>query len=117
VGGLIETGFDVRAFKAGQYVNTADGFTGYVFEDNGDNEDGPYQVAICEHDEERRCSASELILWAPKAGDSVVEANSENGVQGIVVDIDDDGRSVVKWKCFLQTQTWFNTNLEPALND
>jgi hypothetical protein len=51
-----------QAFKTGQYVNTADGFTGYIYEDNGSN----YQIAICERDEERNVLASELTLYTPK---------------------------------------------------
>jgi len=63
VGGIAQAD-SVRAFKVDQYVNTADGFTGYIYDDNGDHEEsGPYRIAICERDEERRCSASELILW------------------------------------------------------
>jgi hypothetical protein len=60
----------IRAFKVDQYVNTADGFTGYVYEDNGGHEESrPYRIAFCAQDEERNVSASELTLWAPKAGE------------------------------------------------
>lgn len=58
-----------RLFKVDQYVNTLDGLTGYVYADNGSHEENrTYEVAICERDEERFCSASELSLWVPKAG-------------------------------------------------
>jgi hypothetical protein len=57
-----------RAFNVGQYVTTPDGLTGYIFEDNGSYEDSrPYRIAICERDEERSVSASEVALWVPKA--------------------------------------------------
>jgi hypothetical protein len=60
----------IRAFKVDQYVSTSDGLTGYVYQDNGNHEENdPYQIAICERDEERCSSASELTLWTPKAGE------------------------------------------------
>jgi hypothetical protein len=63
-----------RLFKVGQYVNTSDGFTAFVFSDSGNDEDGgPYQIAICERNEERSASASELTLWMPKPGDTNAE--------------------------------------------
>jgi hypothetical protein len=59
-----------RAFKVDQYVKMSDGFTGYIYEDTGHREEAsPYRVAICERDEERVLSASELTLWMPKAGE------------------------------------------------
>jgi hypothetical protein len=58
-----------RLFKVGQYATTTDGLTGFIFEDTG----SAYNIAICEHDEERSVSASELTLWSPKAGDSNLE--------------------------------------------
>jgi hypothetical protein len=74
VGGLIQADCGTRAFKVDQYVNTSDGLTGYIYEDNGgDEESRPYQIAICEHDEERSVSASEVALWSPKAGDVDLE--------------------------------------------
>jgi hypothetical protein len=61
----------VRALKVDQYVNTTDGLTGYIFEDNGGYEDSrPYRIAICERDEERSVSASEVSLWIPEPGDN-----------------------------------------------
>jgi hypothetical protein len=64
----------VRAFKVDQYVTTSDGLTGYIYEDNGSHEEsGPYQIAICERDEERSVSASELTLWKSKPGDTSLE--------------------------------------------
>lgn len=53
-----------RSFRVGQYVTTSDGLTGFIYDDDGGPEDGrPYEIAICERDEERFASASELTLW------------------------------------------------------
>jgi hypothetical protein len=70
--GLFQSG--IRAFKVDQYVITPDGFTGYIYEDNGGPEESrPYHIAICEQNEERTVSASEVTLWVPKAGDTNLE--------------------------------------------
>jgi hypothetical protein len=70
VGGAIQADCGVRAFKVDQYV-TSNGLTGYVYDDNGGHEESrPYRIAFCERDEERNCSASELTLWVPKAGNT-----------------------------------------------
>jgi hypothetical protein len=104
-----------RAFKVGQYANTTDGLTGYIYEDNGgDDECRPYQVAICEHDEERCCSASELVLWSPKSGEPIVEANCEDGEVGEYLHAYGDGTSVVKWKSFPLPEIRLNTSIEPV---
>jgi hypothetical protein len=63
-----------RAFKVDQYVTTSDGLTGDIYEDTGQHEEKrPYQIAICEHDEERWVSASDVTLWVPKLGDTNFE--------------------------------------------
>jgi hypothetical protein len=62
----------MRAFKVDQHVTPGDGNAGYVHGDNGGHEESrPYSIAICERDEERSCSASELVLWERKAGGKV----------------------------------------------
>ncbi|MGY4501084.1 hypothetical protein ACVWYH_005015 [Bradyrhizobium sp. GM24.11] len=49
-------------FKLEQYVTTSDGSTAFIFgEDNG-----AYKIALCDRDEERTASASELTRWAPR---------------------------------------------------
>lgn len=48
-------------FLTGQYVNTQDGLTAYIYGQN--DESLTYQIAICDHDEERSASASELTLY------------------------------------------------------
>ena len=115
MGGIIQADCRVRAFKVDQYVNTSDGFTGYIFEDNGNREENrPYQIAICERDEERCVSASELTLWSPKAGDPVVDSHGEVGE---FLHTYGDDTSVVKWKSFPLPEIRFNTNLEPIWKD
>ena len=48
-------------FLTDQYVNTQDGLTAYIY--GKDDESRTYQIAICEHDEERNASESELTLY------------------------------------------------------
>jgi hypothetical protein len=116
--GAIIQADSVRAFKPGQYVNTSDGFTAYVYDDNGLHEENrPYQVAICEHDEERCYSASELTMWIPKAGDGVVEANCGDGEIGQFLHTYGDDTSVVKWKSFPLPEIRLNSSLEPIWTD
>jgi hypothetical protein len=103
-----------HAFKFGQYVNTSDGLTGYVFEDNGGDECRPFQIAICRGDEERCYSASELTLWIPKAGEPVVDAQGEVGE---CLHAYGAATSVVKWKCFPLPEIRLNTGLEPIWAD
>jgi hypothetical protein len=104
-----------RAFKTGQYVKTSDGFIGYIFGDSGDLEENkPYRVAICERNKERNISASELTLWSRKASERVVEANNENCVIGIVIDVFDECRALVKWPGFTRLQSWPYADLETA---
>jgi hypothetical protein len=115
VGGIIQAD-SIRAFKPGQYVNTSDGLTGYVFWDNGGREeDRPFEIAICERDEERCCSVSELTLWVPKPGDSIVDC--EDGEIGEFLHTYDDDTSVVKWKSFSIPEIRLNTTIEPIWRD
>jgi hypothetical protein len=114
---LANGGYQVgnRAFKTGQYVKTSDGFRGYIFGESGDREENrTYQVAICERDEERNVPASELTWWSPKASERVIEANNENCVIGIVIDVFDECRALVKWQGFTRLQSWLYADLERA---
>ena len=98
----------IRAFKTDQYVTTSDGFTAYIY--------GRDQIAICERDEERSVSASELTLWVPKVGERVTEAGNEDSPVGIIVDAGEEN-SLVVWTGFLRQVSWLNTGLEPAWTD
>jgi hypothetical protein len=109
---IIQAGRSVREFRGGQYANTSDGFTGFIYADNG----GHYQVAICEHDEERRCSASELTPWTPKNGDRVVEADNDDSPIGTVVEAGEE-ISLVVWKGLMRQVSFVNSCLEPAWSD
>jgi hypothetical protein len=94
----------------GQYViNTSDGLIGFIFADK----EGRYEVAVCERDEERRYSASELIPWVPKAGERVTEINNEDGAIGIVVEAGET-ISLVKWDNLNRHVSWVNSSLEPV---
>jgi hypothetical protein len=93
----------IRAFKAGQFAKTSDGFTAYIY--------GRDQIAICERDEERAASASELTTWSPQNGDRVVEAGGT--ATGIVVEVGVE-ESLVVWKGLLRQVSFLNTCLEPA---
>jgi hypothetical protein len=105
----------MTAFKVGQYVNTSDGFTAFIYADCGRREESrPYQIAICEHDEERSVSASELTLWVPKAGESVMDAHGEVGE---FLHTYGDATSVVKWKSFPLPEIRLNSGLEPIWTD
>jgi hypothetical protein len=101
-----------RLFKADQYVNTSDGLTGYIYEDSGSE----YQIAICEHDEERCISASELMPWSPQNGDRVVEAGNEGSPVGIVVDAGEE-ISLVVWRGLQRQVSWVNSCLQPVWID
>jgi hypothetical protein len=104
-----------RVFEQGQYVRTSDGFTGYIYEDSGDPEESrTYQIVICERDEERLVSASEVTLWVPKAGDEVVNAFGETGEFLHRYDV---RTSVVKWKEFPLPQICLSASLEPICTD
>jgi hypothetical protein len=103
-----------RTFKFGQYVNTSDGLTGYVFEDNGGDECNRYKIAICRGDEERCYSASELTLWVPKAGEPIMDAHGEVGE---FLHTYGEDTSVVKWQCFPLPEIRLNTGLEPIWTD
>jgi hypothetical protein len=102
----------IRAFKAGQYVNTPDGFTALIY--GRDHEEN--QIAICQHDEERSACDSELTPWSPRNGERVAEAGNEHSPLGIVVEAG-EGTSLVVWKNFLRQQTWLHADLEPAWSD
>jgi hypothetical protein len=95
-------------FKTGQYVNTSDGFTGYIYEDNGE-----YQIAICERDEERSVTASDLTRWSPRNGERVVETGNDNSLIGIVVEAGNEISEVV-WKGLLRQVSFVNSCLEPV---
>jgi hypothetical protein len=111
--GLIEVCFRARAFATGKYVNTQDGLTAYIYDDNGKSEESrPYRVAICEHDEERSLSANELTLWTPKPGQRVTEIDNEDSPVGIVVEAGEDISQVV-WKNLRRQVPWVNSSLEP----
>jgi hypothetical protein len=99
----------VRALKIGQYANTSDGLIGFIYADNGSH----YDVAICGHDEERRCSASDLTPWTPKNGKQVTEAGNEDSPIGTVVEAGEE-ISLVVWKGLLRQASWANSCLESA---
>jgi hypothetical protein len=99
-------------FKVDQYVNTSDGFIGYIFEDTG----SAYRIAICERDEERDVSASELALWMPKAGRCVAEIDNEDSPVGIVVDAGEE-ISLVVWRGLQRQVSWVNSCLQPVWID
>jgi hypothetical protein len=104
----------MKAFKVGQYVNTSDGFTAFVYADCGSRvESNPYQIAICERDEERSATASELTPWSPQNGERVVEAGNESSPAGIVVETGEEISQVV-WKNLHRQVSWVNSCLEPA---
>jgi hypothetical protein len=107
-----------RLFRPGdvRIVGTRfDGRVGYLFDDNGnEEEDRPYRVALYGDETDENFSASELTLWSPKACDRVIEANNENCVIGIVVDVFDGCAALVKWRGFNRLQGWLFKDLEPA---
>jgi hypothetical protein len=95
-----------------------DGRIGFLFDDNGnDEEDKPYRVALYGDETDENFSASELTLWSPKASERVVEANNENCVIGIVIDVFDECRALVKWPGFTRLQSWLYADLEPLVID
>jgi hypothetical protein len=100
-----------RAFKTGQYVNTTDGFKGYIFGNCEENR--TYHVAVCEHDEERCVSASGLTPWSPQNGERVTEIDNENSPIGIIVEAGEEESSVV-WTGLRRQVSWFNSHLEPV---
>jgi hypothetical protein len=92
-----------------------DGRVGYLFDDNrNEEEDRPYRVALYGDETDESFSASELMLWSPKASERVVEANNEDCVIGIVIDVFDECRALVKWQGFNRLQSWLLADLEPA---
>ncbi|SDE12502.1 hypothetical protein SAMN05216337_102069 [Bradyrhizobium brasilense] len=99
-----------RAFAGGNYVTTADGFTGYVHEENG----AVYHIALCERDEERTVLASEVTSWTPKAGDKVTRRNCEDAEVGEFLHLYGDDLCVVKWKSFPLPEIRLCTQIEPA---
>lgn len=101
------------AFEAGQYVKTSDGFTAYIYHRE---ESRLYQVAICEHDEGRTASASDLTPWSPQNGERVVEADNEDSPLGTIVEAGDEA-SLVVWKNLRRQVSWVNSCLEPAWID
>jgi hypothetical protein len=96
-------------FEEGDYARTSDG----VFYIIGRGDDC-YQVASTERDEEPFYRADELTPWSPLPGECVMEANNEHGLPGLVVAIDGNGNTQVKWLQFNRLQTWSNADLEPA---
>jgi hypothetical protein len=99
----------MHTFKTGQYVTTSDGFTGFIYGHDG----GRYEVAICEHDEERRCSASDLKPWVPKDGERVTEANNEHSPTGTIIEAGEE-TSIVVWPPLRRQVEWCSRHLEPA---
>lgn len=100
------------AFEAGQYARTSDGFTAYIY--GRDYEEN--QIAICERDEERTASASELIPWVPQNGDRVAEADNEGSPVGTIVDAGVEV-SLVVWKGLLSQVSFANSRLFPVWTD
>lgn len=99
-------------FRVDQYVNTNDGFIGYIFEDTG----SAYRIAICERDEECTHLECELTPWSPQNGERVVEADNEDSPVGIVVDAGDE-ISLVVWRGLQRQVSWVNSCLEPVWSD
>lgn len=107
MGGILQAG--VRAFRPGQYAATRDGLTAFIYEvDHEEN-----QIAICERDEERTVSASELTNWSPQNGSRVTEIDNEGSPVGIVVEAGEEISQVV-WTGLRSQVSFVNSRLEPV---
>jgi hypothetical protein len=97
-------------FKGGRYARTRtlDGIVCIL-----GCEDGRYQTAHTERDEEGWYSHSELAAWSPKAGERVTEIDNEDSPVGIVVEAGDE-ISLVVWKNLRRQVSWVNSCLEPV---
>jgi hypothetical protein len=106
-----------RLFKFGEVrvVGTRfNGRVGYLFEDNGNQEeDKPYLVMLYGDETDENFSASELIPWVPKVGDRVAELHSGGREVGIIL-ANDGTTSHVQWNTLLDAPYWPNIRLEPA---
>jgi hypothetical protein len=106
-----------RQFKSGEVriVGTRfNGRVGYLFEDNGnEEEDRPYRVALYGDETDENFSASELIPWVPKVGDWVAELHSQADEVGIIL-ANDGATSHVQWRTLKDAPYWPNIRLEPA---
>jgi hypothetical protein len=109
-----------RNFKPGDYVRVVPSDSdfaneiGFVFEDDGDDEENmPYVVGFFDEEEsENSFSASELIAWVPLVGDRVVASDDEDEVGTVIAVVDNAAR--VLWDEYPSPQNWPLDDLEPA---